>query len=237
MKFQVNWYERLPSTNTFLRELVGLKKQIPSGTVVAAREQTQGRGRREREWLSSSGENLTFSILLREKCDPRKLPAASMAASVAAAELLEEEGLKPALKWPNDVLVNGRKICGILSEGTSGGIIIGIGSNVNMQAANHIDQPATSILIETGKRSNVDDLLAKLLKHLSIRLDDWVQGGFSKVRKNWETKVPTIGKPVTVRDGDAMRRGLLVGFGDDGELLLRDENGVVNTVWAGDVSA
>jgi BirA family biotin operon repressor/biotin-[acetyl-CoA-carboxylase] ligase len=80
-------------------------------------------------------------------------------------------------------------------------------------------------------------LLAKLLKHLSIRLDDWVQGGFSKVRKNWETKVPTIGKPVTVRDGDAMRRGLLVGFGDDGELLLRDENGVVNTVWAGDVSA
>lgn len=237
MKFQVNWYERLPSTNTFLKERVGLKKQVPSGTVVAAREQTQGRGRREREWLSAAGENLTFSILLREKCEPRKWPSASMAAAIAVAETLEKEGINASLKWPNDVLVNGRKICGILSEGIPGGIIIGIGLNINMQAADPIDQPATSILIETGTRRDVDKMLEKLLKHLSVRLDEWVQGGFSKVRKNWEANVPNIGKPVTVRDGGAMRRGLLAGFGEDGELLLRDEAGVIRPVWAGDVSS
>jgi BirA family biotin operon repressor/biotin-[acetyl-CoA-carboxylase] ligase len=236
VKFYIQWYERLPSTNTFLKDLVGLKKQVPSGTVVAAREQTQGRGRREREWLSATGENLTFSLLLRGKYDPRHLPSASMAAAIAVAEFLEAEGLKPALKWPNDVLVNGRKICGILSDGVAGSVIVGIGLNVNMPSADHIDQPATSVLIETGTRRDVDQLLEKLLKRLSIRLDEWAQGGFSKVRTNWEAKVPNLGKTVTVRDGGAMRSGILEGFGADGELLLRDESGKVMPVWAGDVS-
>ena len=213
-----------------------MEGQLPSGTVVAAREQTQGRGRREREWVSSVGANLTFSILLRGKYAPRQLPSASMAAAVAVAELLEAEGLKPSLKWPNDVLVNGKKICGILSEGIPGCVIIGIGLNVNMQNAEHIDQPATSVLIETGKRRDVDELLGKLLKHLSVRLDEWAQGGFSKVRKNWESKIPNIGNPVTLRDGMAVRIGILEGFGNDGELLLRDKTGAVSAVWAGDLA-
>ncbi len=235
MKFYLQWYARLPSTNTFLKERLALDGRLPSGTVVAAHEQTQGRGRREREWLSSSGENLTFSVLLRGKYNPRHLPSASMAAAVAVAEMLESEGLKPVLKWPNDVLVNGKKICGILSEGIIGGVIIGIGLNVNMQNAEHIDQPATSILMEAGKRRDVDELLGKLLKHLSVRLDEWAQGGFSNVRKSWESKIPNIGKPVAVRDGTAIRTGTLAGFGADGELLLRDENGAIRSVWAGDL--
>jgi BirA family biotin operon repressor/biotin-[acetyl-CoA-carboxylase] ligase len=235
MKFYLQWYARLPSTNTFLKERLALEGQLPSGTVIAAREQTQGRGRREREWISSSGENLTFSVLLRGKYNPRHLPSASMAAAVAVAELLESEGLKPALKWPNDVLVNGKKICGILSEGIPGGVIIGIGLNVNMQNAEHIDQPATSVLMEAGKRRDVDELLGKLLKHLSIRLDEWAQGGFSNVRKNWESKIPNIGKPVTVRDGDVIRTGTLAGFGTDGELFLREDNESIVSIWAGDV--
>jgi BirA family biotin operon repressor/biotin-[acetyl-CoA-carboxylase] ligase len=235
VKFSIQWYERLPSTNTFLKELAGLKKQLPSGTVVAAREQTQGRGRREREWLSSEGENLTFSVLLRATCEPVKLPSAAMAAALAVAELLESEGVDASLKWPNDVLVNGKKICGILSEGIPGGVIIGIGLNVNMRSADHIDQPATSVRIETGKRSNVEALLDGLLKPLSVRLDEWAQGGFSKVRKDWEANVPTLGKTVTVRDGGAVRTGILTGFGKNGELLLGDERGNVMPIWAGDV--
>jgi len=236
MKFYPQWYERLPSTNTFLKELVGVRNQVPSGTVVAAREQTQGRGRREREWLSFEGENLTFSVLLRDPCEPRKMPAAAMAAALAVAELLASEGINASLKWPNDVLVNGKKICGILSEGITGGIIIGIGLNVNMKKADHIDQPATSVLMETAKHRDVDELLGKLLKHLSVRLDEWVQGGFPKVRKNWEAKIPNLGKSVTVRDGDAVRTGLLAGFGADGELFLLDDAGNINAIWAGDLS-
>lgn len=213
-----------------------MENSLPSGTVVAAREQTQGRGRLDREWVSSVGANLTFSILLCGKFNPRKLPSASMAAAIAVAELLEAEGLNPSLKWPNDVLVNGKKICGILSEGIADGVIIGIGLNVNMQNAEHIDQPATSVLIETGKRRDIDELLEKLLKRLSVRLDEWAQGGFPEIRKNWESKIPNIGKSVMVRNGTAVRTGILAGFGPDGELLLRDGNGAVSPIWAGDLS-
>lgn len=237
MELRVQWYDRLPSTNTFLKERLELEPQLPSGTAVAARDQTAGKGRRGRDWLSSSNENLTFSFLLRGSCEPQKLPSAAMAAAVAVAELLQIEKINADLKWPNDVLVNGRKICGILSEGVFGGIIVGIGLNVNMQEAGHIDQPATSMLIESGERRNIDELLGKLLPILSARLEEWAEGGFSKVRKKWEANVPNIGKPVTVRDGDAVREGLLAGFGEFGELLLQDKTGAISPIWAGDVSA
>lgn len=237
MNFKINWYERLQSTNTFLKELAGLKGQLPSGTVVAAREQTQGRGRMEREWLSGANENLTFSLLLSDTIETHQWPSATMAAAVAVAEMLEEAEILASLKWPNDVLVNGKKICGILAERIPQGLIIGIGLNVNMPSADHIDQPATSVLMETGKRANVDELLEKLLKHLSVRLDEWGEGGFSKVRKRWEEKVPNIRKSVTVRDGNALRTGVLAGFGENGELLLLEADGITRPVWAGDVSS
>lgn len=236
MKFSVKWMERLPSTNTFLKEWIELDSQLPSGTLVATHEQTQGKGRRGRVWLSSANENLTFSVFVRGEADPQKLPAAAMAAAISIAELIEKQGVIANLKWPNDVLVGGKKICGILSEGVSGGVIVGIGLNVNMSNADHIDQPATSLLLETGNRFNMDDLLAQLLPILSARLDEWAAGGFSRVRKIWEQKVPTLGKMISVRDGDAVREGLLAGFGENGELLLQDATGTVSSVWAGDVS-
>jgi BirA family biotin operon repressor/biotin-[acetyl-CoA-carboxylase] ligase len=236
MKFQLNWYERLPSTNTFLKELAELKGQLPSGTAVAAREQTRGRGRMDREWIAAANENLTFSVFLCEPVEPRCWPSATMAAAVAVAETLESEGIHATLKWPNDVLVDGRKICGILAERVAQGVIIGIGLNVNMQSAGHIGQPATSVLMETGRRGSVDALLKKLLKNLSVRLDEWVAGGFSNIRKHWEARVPNIGKTVTVRDGDALRTGRMAGFGENGELLLLEPDGAVRPVWAGDVS-
>ncbi len=235
MQFTVQWHETLPSTNTFLKQRVDRDPDLPEGTVVAAREQTAGRGRRGRTW-DSKGENLTFSVLVRGLTDPKNAPAAAMAVAIAVAELLEAEGLQPSLKWPNDVLVSGKKICGILSEGISGGVIIGIGLNVNMESADHIDQPATCILIETGTRHSVDELLEKLLTHLSAHLEKWKSSGFKTLRADWEKRVENIGQPVTVRDGDAERSGLLAGFGNDGELLLRVANGELLPIWAGDLS-
>ena len=235
MEFKTQWFERLPSTHTFLKERLALEPELASGTVVAAREQTQGRGRRGREWLSAANENLTFSLFLRTDSNPRKTPSASMAAAIAVVDLLEGEHVQADLKWPNDVRVNEKKICGILSEALSGGVIIGIGLNVNMESAAPIDQPATSLLIETGERRGVDDLLEKLLNHLSVWLEQWEQGGFSKVRKKWEEHVPNLGKPVTVRDGGSERSGILYGFGEDGELILEEE-GALSAVWAGDLS-
>ncbi len=154
MKLDLQWYERLPSTNIFLKERLALEPQLLSGTVVAVRQQTQGKGRRGRDWLSGANENLTFSILLRGEYEPHTLPAAAMAAAISVADLLGTIGVHADLKWPNDVLVSEKKICGILSEGVPGGIIVGIGLNVNMQTADHIDQPATSTLIESGVPSS-----------------------------------------------------------------------------------
>jgi BirA family biotin operon repressor/biotin-[acetyl-CoA-carboxylase] ligase len=105
-----------------------------------------------------------------------------------------------------------------------------------MEKVDHIDQPATSMLIESATRHSIDDLLDRLLPLLSVQLDEWAQGGFSNLRKKWEQKVPTIGKPVSVRDGDKLREGILAGFGEDGELLLQDASGAISAVWAGDVS-
>lgn len=235
MNIQLQWYDRLPSTNTFLKERLALEPDLPSGTVVAVREQTQGRGRRDRGWFSSANENLTFSLLYKPGSIPWSLPSVSMAVAIAVAEFLSLEKIGADLKWPNDVLVGGKKICGILSEGVPEGIIIGVGLNVNMGGVESIDQPATSMLIETGSRYNIDALLKTLLMHLEIWLTQWKQGGFPKIRKVWEANVPNLGKPVSVRDGDGFRSGVLHGFGEYGELLL-DENGVVSSIWAGDVS-
>lgn len=236
MEFSIRWFDRLPSTNTFLKESLTLDTQLPSGTVVAACEQTHGRGRRGREWVAAANENLTFSFLLRGVIEPQKLPAAAMAAAVAVAELLEGEEIAADLKWPNDVQVGGKKICGILSEGVPGGLIVGVGLNVNMQRSGHIDQPATSMCMETGSRRSIDELLSMLLPLLSARLGEWTEGGFSEVRKRWEGRVPLIGKMISVRDGGFVREGRLVGFGENGELLLQDVSGTVRPVWAGDVS-
>jgi len=236
MDFYLQWFERLPSTNRFLKERLALEPGLRSGTVVAAREQTEGRGRRDRSWFSGANENLAFSVLLKGNYAPGLLPSVSMAAAIAVAELLESEGLCPVLKWPNDVLVQTRKICGILADGVPGGVVVGIGLNVNLEAVSAIDQPATSLRIETGRRHSVDAVLQKLLSALGGWMEQWRKNGFAAMRPAWESRIPGIGQPVTVRDGDSVRRGILHGFGPCGELLLTTPDNAVHAIWAGDCS-
>lgn len=235
LPFHIQWHDRLASTNSALRELAGNSPDLPSGTVIAAREQTSGRGRLDRVWLSGKDENLTFSLFLRVETEPRRLPAAAMAAALGVADLLANEGIPPSLKWPNDVLVKGRKICGILSEAVPGGLVIGIGLNVNMETTGHIDQPATSLLIESGKRRDCSQLLPVLLGKLAPRLTAWQAQGFQGIRKDWESRCPSIGKPIRVRDGNGYREGILAGFGEDGELLLRNPDSTLSSLWSGEL--
>lgn len=235
LHYHIVWHEKLASTNIALRELVEKTPALPSGTVIAAREQTSGRGRLDRVWLSGKDENLTFSLFLRAETDPRRLPAAAMAAATGVADLLADEGIPPSLKWPNDVLVKGRKICGILSETVPGGLVIGIGLNVNMETTGHIDQPATSLLIESGKRYDCAQVLPKLLDKLAPRLDAWQAHGFAGIRNDWESRIPAMGKPIRVRDGADYREGILAGFGEDGELLLRNPDSTLSALWSGEL--
>ena len=213
-------------------------RDLPDGYVLAARAQTAGRGRYQRRWLVQPGRNLTFSTLLRCQVPPMQLLSLPMAASLGVVEYLEAIGLAAHTKWPNDVLMGGRKICGILAE-RGAGVVLGIGLNVNMDAdeAAAIDRPATSMRIETGCEYAVEAVLDDLLKHLAAWIGRWEQGGFAALREAWGARCANIGEYVEVGEATDRRTGLVLGFGDAGQLLLREDDGTWGEVWAGDLGS
>lgn len=244
MHFHAEWFERLASTNAYMRDRFLQESELRSGHIVAAREQTAGRGRQNRKWLSAPNQNLCFSLFVQTNAALVQVPSLTMAAALAVNDLLRSMGIRSAPKWPNDVLVGDRKICGILSErveqpdGRRAGIIIGIGLNVNLSSedAATIDRPATSILIETGKARGLNQTLAALFQPLAYWIGEWEAGGFPRLRKPWTEQAGPIGKPLTVHDGNLKKSGTLAGFGEHGELLLQTAIGI-ETIWSGDVTA
>ena len=165
-----------------------------------------------------------------------------MAAALGVADCLEEHGLTAQTKWPNDVIVGRRKIAGILPEpapgrGPPGLVVVGVGLNLGMTRAEAeaIDQPATSVLVETGSAPSPREVLPLLLRRLSPWLEAWGRGGFAALRGGWEAGCAGLGERVTVVDGGQRLSGMLAGFGEDGQLLL-DEGGSVREVWAGSLS-
>ena len=241
MNFRIEWHDRLNSTNSYIREHILRHKCTDSGFVVAAREQTAGRGRSDRKWLSTPNSNLCCSLFLKTDVELMQVPSLTMAAALAVNDFLNELRIDAAPKWPNDILVGEKKICGILSERveneTTKGIIVGIGLNINMtsEEADAIDRPATSILIESGEAHAPDQILQRLLPQLEFWINRWNQGGFSAIREVWTEKAGPIGKPISVHDGDIRKNGTLAGFGSYGELLLQTNTGF-ETIWSGDVS-
>jgi BirA family biotin operon repressor/biotin-[acetyl-CoA-carboxylase] ligase len=243
VKFHAEWFDRLASTNAHLRDRFLQDADLDSGHIVAAREQTAGRGRQDRTWLSAPHQNLCFSLFIRTDAPLVAVPSLTMATALAVNDLLRSKGIRSAPKWPNDVLVGDRKICGILSERVErptdrrAGIIIGIGLNVNMttEDAASIDRPATSILIETGQAADLFQTLEALFPPLEHWIGEWEAGGFSNLRERWTEQAGPIGKRLTVHDGDLKKTGTLAGFGPHGELLLQTAQGI-ETIWSGEVS-
>jgi BirA family transcriptional regulator, biotin operon repressor / biotin---[acetyl-CoA-carboxylase] ligase len=210
------------------------------GTVVVAESQTAGRGRRGRAWVDEPGASLLASIVLRPRLEPARLPGLSLAAGVAVAEaLIRTAGLAPRLKWPNDVLVDGRKIGGILLESRLGGatagpvtVALGIGVNLGQRLfPADLAQRATSVWLATGRLVDRDVLLTALLDALT----DWRRRleyrGFAPVRARWRELADTLGRTVTV-DGV---RGVAVDIDVDGALLVHDAEGRRHRLVAGDV--
>ncbi|MEN7972659.1 MAG: biotin--[acetyl-CoA-carboxylase] ligase [Verrucomicrobiota bacterium] len=243
MEFRIEWHDRLGSTNAYLRDRFFGDRKLHSGTIVAAREQTAGRGRQDRKWLSAPGTNLCFSLFIETDAKLMDIPSLTMAAALAVTEMLNARNIPASPKWPNDVLVDGKKICGILSErieraeAPKAGIVVGIGLNVNMSIdeAEAIERPATSMLIESRHAHDLSQTLKALFPPLEYWIEKWEQGGFSSIREAWMEKAGPIGKPLAVHDGHIKKSGTLAGFGDHGELLLQTANGI-ETIWSGDVS-
>jgi BirA family transcriptional regulator, biotin operon repressor / biotin---[acetyl-CoA-carboxylase] ligase len=168
------YVERCESTQRLLAD------DAPEGAVAVADEQTAGRGRLGRDWVTPPGSSVLASVALRPDVPTAVLPELSLVAGRACARALAEVAeVVPEVKWPNDVLVGGRKIAGILAEAREGRVVLGIGINV-LQTADDLPQraqyPATSLLVETDRRVPRAELLASVLDHFEREYDAWVSG-------------------------------------------------------------
>lgn len=235
------WQAVLPSTNTALRQRVEAGEELPSGFVLAAVAQTEGRGRYGRRWQSGAGRDLTFSFLYSGRRDATRLASLPMAVALGVTAFLEAAGQDAAVKWPNDVRIRHRKICGILAESVPAGgvarVVLGAGLNVNLTAeqAAGIDQPATSLLIETGREHDIRDVLRSLLPHLASSIATWEESGFAGLRAAWLSRSDLLGAQVEVVDGDTRLAGVMADVGTDGELLVRLADSTIRPIWSGDL--
>lgn len=239
------WHDQLSSTNTTLLERLSSNTSTPTGFVIAAHTQTAGRGRYDRRWLAEAGQNLTFSFLYTTKANGTQLASLPMAIALGISDAMNTFHITTQVKWPNDILIDRAKLCGMLLErsdakhpdGTP--IVVGIGLNVNMtgQAAAHIDRPATSMHIETGREYNVADVLTQILIALPPWLNKWEHGGFAAIQTDWTDRCAYIGEQIRVGEGNNIQTGTLEGFGPNGQLLLKSTIGTITEIWAGDVAA
>ncbi|MHC4321498.1 MAG: biotin--[acetyl-CoA-carboxylase] ligase, partial [Planctomycetota bacterium] len=182
-------------------------------------------------------------FLLRTKHDISGIASLPMTVALGAASAMDTFGMVTQTKWPNDLLVRGMKIGGILCQksnvrfGLENEIVVGMGINVNMQEtdAASIEKPATSLRIETGKMYPIKEVLEIILEMLPHWIDRWEEGGFPSIREDWIARCYHMGKQITVGEGKDLKSGILEGFGNKGQILLRGDDGDIRDVWVGDV--
>ena len=230
------------STNRVAMEL-GFAGE-PEGTVVLAEEQTAGRGRAGRTWHSERGTGLYFTLLLRPKLAPAQAPLLTMLAGISAFVAIEKQtGLAPQLKWPNDLLLNAKKVGGILTEmhaepSAVRFVIVGIGINVNQEKfPSELAAMATSLRKESGKMNYRLELLVRLLTQFESDYNRFLREGAGFVVERFASVSNFAkGRRVRVETGMDLYVGTTAGLSPDGLLLVERENGAVMTVIAGDVS-
>jgi biotin-[acetyl-CoA-carboxylase] ligase BirA-like protein len=231
------------STNDWARKLAGMGAE--EGTVAVAESQTAGRGRLGREWISPRG-GLWFSIILRPDQNAREAARLVFVASLAVAEVLHEKyGLKTETKWPNDVLVSGKKICGILAEMSTKDekvtyVILGVGVNANFCAnevfPKSVKIEATSIESELGKKIRLESFLRVLLEKMEIIYDRYLEAGFAFLLEEWKKYAQFLGHRIVVRDRKERLNGLALDVDVEGALVLKLQQGITRRIHVGDVA-
>jgi BirA family biotin operon repressor/biotin-[acetyl-CoA-carboxylase] ligase len=236
-------FEQTTSTNDVIEKLA--RDGVKEGVVVFAESQTKGRGRLGRKWISPARKGLWFSALLRPDLRPQATTQLTVAAATALRRAIHgETGLPAEIKWPNDILIRGKKVAGILTELSAEvdrvkHIVLGIGVDVNLAAGEfppELRKTATSLKIETGETMIRAELAVAILRELELDYARVCRGGFAEVADEWEENCTTIGKAATVQIGERRIRGCAESLGDDGALLLRTEHGRLETITGGDVT-
>ena len=240
MNFTILRFDSIESTNT---EAASQARQGgDEGLCVIAHQQTAGRGRHGRTWISDKDSGLYFSVVLRPTIETRFLPLITLMTGVAVCDTLKEFGLKPDIKWVNDVLIGEKKICGILAETieTSPGLAVIVGIGINLTNANfpvEIADTATSIKAETGKMITSGDIGAALTPYLSYFygiLND--EDGPAEIICHWQHRSSYFsGKRVRITLADSTFKGITDGIEENGALRVKRTDGSVTIVQAGDV--
>ena len=239
---QIVAFNETASTNETAFKMA--EEGAPEGTVVIAESQSRGKGRMGRRWESPSGVNLYCSIILRPPILPLQAVQMTFLSAVAVARGVEETTrLSPTIKWPNDVLLAGRKVAGLLNEMGAetekvNFIILGIGVNINMEQDQFpldLRHPATSLRIEAGRPVNRVEFVRALLREADTLYASYLAGGYGAVRDEWLARCAMIGRRVHVSYRDSAVAGLATGIDEYGALLLALDDGRVERVLAGDV--
>ena len=231
-------FDTIDSTNIFAKILI--KKGAEEGTVVVADIQSSGRGRKDRTWSSPKG-GLWFSIVLYPIISPKGGMIVTMATSVAVAKGIEEiTGIKPVIKWPNDLLINGKKVCGIFTELDArkdiiNNVVVGIGINVNNKIDEELNKIAMSLVDEVGTEISIDELLRSVLINLDETYNKLIHNDYDSIRESWLSYSNIIGKKIQVQDDDIITTGKVTDVDEDGCLILDTEKGSVKIV-SGDLT-
>lgn len=232
MRFRIEHFSEVDSTNEVAKQLA--LEGAPEGSVIISEIQRKGRGRKEREWFSPKG-GVWMSIILRPEISPSQAAPLTLIAGLAVAKTLSRlYNLKCKLKWPNDVLINEKKVCGVLTEisAEAGGInyvIVGIGLNANIDIDSFPGEfrgAATSIKNALNKEILRDELVKRLLKELEKLYKIFQKQGFSKLKEEWKKSASTIGKKVRIIAERRTIEGIARDVGESGELFVETREGI-----------
>jgi len=238
-----HYFDSVDSTNDRLLQLA--MQGASHGTVIAAEEQTRGKGRLGRQWLSGSRQGIYMSILLTTPQPANTAHQTTLLAAISLVKVLARDyQLRAQIKWPNDVLIGGRKVSGILTEVQSDQdlirfLVLGIGINVNQELedfAGPLRYPATSLALENGARVKRPQLLAAFLNQFEVDYETLLRDGFATFQALFEEKSSVMGKRVTIHCGTVEKTGTVTGFTVEGALRLKTVEGEEHVIWVGDVT-
>ncbi|MGP0629438.1 biotin--[acetyl-CoA-carboxylase] ligase [Nitrospina sp. 32_T5] len=233
-------YDQVDSTNDLAKNL--LLQGAEEGTVVLADSQTKGKGRLGRSWYSEPDTGLYFSLILKPTLDQDEIPHLTLMAAVAVVEALNQiDSQNATLKWPNDILLNNRKLGGILSEqvvdGPHPGVVIGIGLNVSQEEfPEDIARLATSLLIEAGTHPARFELLINIIKNLHSYYQILLEDNVGIVLSHWRQNTRMLGTPILLRHGNQTHSGIAMDLDDCGRLVVHLDSGEEVAFESGEVT-
>jgi len=239
----VVFHEEVESTQNIANELVF--KGAEEGTIVLAERQVKGRGRLQRNWVTGEGKAIAMSLILKPNIPPKVAPQLTLLAAVALASAISKvTNLKPSIKWPNDILINNKKVCGILTEmhGDSdfiSSVIIGIGLNVNQDKddfPDDITSRATSLKIEEGQAILRSKIIQAILVEMEKLYAIFLEKGFVPIKLLWESYAISLGREITATTYSETIVGKALGITDEGQLLIQDQDGKIHTIYSADIS-